>query len=134
MSRDRWRRQWVLIITLLRMVGHVLAKVDGASGPRMRKAIDTAFAALKQAKPPHWEFVEDERNCVLKQYGIGWSEHPLHLRVEAVHEGRKSDPVKLTVFVSKIDAGPFAGKQPLVVVEEVAEWWEKYLDGIDAAG
>src|SRR3954463_9903771 len=64
-----WRRQWVLSITLLRAIGHVLDKVDGASSAAARKAIDAWWSAVKATRPAiFWQFIDQERNSVLKTY------------------------------------------------------------------
>ncbi len=46
-----WRVQWVAAVALLRSVGHVLDKVDGASDQRVRSIVDTAWRELNDSKP-----------------------------------------------------------------------------------
>ena len=61
---------WLITITLLRAVGHVLAKADSGSSDA-GIAIDKQFAELKARKPEpviFWRFIEEERNNVLKVY------------------------------------------------------------------
>ena len=41
---------WVATVSLLRAVGHVLNKVDGASCPEMRAAVDEVWSEWKADK------------------------------------------------------------------------------------
>ena len=67
----RWRVGWVGALALLRAVGHVLRNVDGRT-PRAQAAINAAYDSWK-AKPEHLvfrEFIERERNNILKEYRL----------------------------------------------------------------
>ena len=58
-------------VSLLRAVGHVLNKVDGASCPEMRAAVDEVWSEWKADKTANaifFDFIEDERNSILKEY------------------------------------------------------------------
>ena len=69
-----WRTRWIGLVALLRSVGHVLDKIDGAQTREWRKAVDEAWEKLKRTKPEPrilWEFIEAERNNVLKAYDVG---------------------------------------------------------------
>lgn len=46
-----WRRRWIAAVTLLRAVGHVLAKVNARTSPQMEKAIQAEWELLKASKP-----------------------------------------------------------------------------------
>ena len=69
-----WRTRWTALVALLRAVGHVLYKVDGAQSPEWRRAVDVAWDRVRASKPEPeilWEFIEKERNNVLKAYQVG---------------------------------------------------------------
>src|SRR5450759_1169232 len=70
-SGSEWRRRWVTAVVLLRAVGHVLDKVDAESSPAMCRAIAEAWRGLPASKPEpriFWDFIDAERNNVLKEY------------------------------------------------------------------
>lgn len=69
-----WRLYWVAGIALLRTIGHVLAKVDANSSANHSRAIGDLWRKLKSDREAHsifWEFVEKERNNLLKTYSFG---------------------------------------------------------------
>jgi len=69
-----WRLYWVAGIALLRTIGHVLAKVDAKSSAQHSQAIDNLwrrFNADREGSWIFWEFIEKERNNLLKTYSFG---------------------------------------------------------------
>jgi len=65
---------WILIVTLLRTIGHVLEKVDKKKNPILRKIIDDKYQEWKADKDKnaiYWDFICEERNSILKEYEIG---------------------------------------------------------------
>ena len=66
----RWRVLWAGAVALLRAVGHVLKKVDGKD-PQIRRVVDQRFQNWKterKANAVFWDFIEKERNNILKEY------------------------------------------------------------------
>jgi hypothetical protein len=66
-----WRRCWILSVVLLRTIGHVLNKVDGAQSQAHRAAIDRWWEDLNSRKPEpaiFRAFIEEERKLILKEY------------------------------------------------------------------
>ena len=64
--QETLRRRWLTMVALLRAVGHVLDKVDGATSPALRTVINQRYAALKASRPDpaiFWHFIEEERNA-----------------------------------------------------------------------
>jgi hypothetical protein len=69
-----WRFYWVAGIALLRTVGHVLAKVDANSSAMRSQAIGALWRKFQSDREAHWifwEFIEKERNNLLKTYSSG---------------------------------------------------------------
>jgi len=69
-----WRLHWVSGLALLRTVGHVLAKVDARDSPAHGEAVNGLWSKLKadkQSAAIFWEFIEEERNNLLKTYTFG---------------------------------------------------------------
>lgn len=69
-----WRLHWVSGLALLRTVGHVLAKVDARVSPDHAETVNNMWAKLKadrQSSAIFWDFIEEERNNLLKTYSFG---------------------------------------------------------------
>lgn len=137
---SEWRRRWVLAIVLLRVVGHVLDKVDGYQSPRYRSAIDSWWTNMRQKKPEpiiFWCFIDEERNSVLKEYrsrtgqGVSIRVPTLHLDIKTGQQWSDPDPPLSPEYTYTITSGPFKGKDPRVVLREAIEWWVCQLDFID---
>jgi hypothetical protein len=73
-EHTEWRLFWVAGIALLRTIGHVLAKADAATSGDHKQVVDRAWAtwkATKSANAIFWDFIEKERNSLLKTYETG---------------------------------------------------------------
>ncbi len=69
-----WRLNWVAGVALLRTIGHVLAKVDAKESERHSEEIAAFWRELKSHPTENeifWEFIEKERNNLLKTYSFG---------------------------------------------------------------
>ena len=134
-----WRVRWVGVVALLRAVGHVLQRVDAPSNPRIKVAVDSEFTALKQSRPHpliFWEFIEGERNSVLKAYSF-----TIHLHAFA-HPGVASYDLRAghtggteptpTTYEYFLRSGPFAPRDPLDVCQEALAFWDAHLKRIEA--
>ncbi len=102
MPATLWRPRWAGLVALLRAVGHVLDKVDGARSPEARQVIDEAWMEPRGCKPEpkiFWEFIDAERNNVLKAYTLSVSVNitvrPTNWRSFAPHSTR---PTGLTIY------------------------------------
>jgi len=135
-----WRTRWIGLVALLRSVGHVLDKIDGAQTPQWRKAVDEAWEKVKATKPEPrilWGFIESERNNVLKAYEVGAR---LNVTVrpgpailsfsDSIAQHQKSDA---TLYESFIRAGSYGGQDALAVCREAVAFWETYLADVEAA-
>jgi hypothetical protein len=124
-----FRVLWVAGVTLARAVGHVLQKVDGEQSDATKKAVQAAYASWKADKPGNaifWEFIEQERNQVLKQYEMGFFSGP----VEVV---AGSDVATLDNHIfCPITDGAFAGEDCRDVLEQAIEWWRRQLAEIES--
>jgi hypothetical protein len=73
-EHSEWRLSWVAGIALLRTIGHVLAKADAATSLRHGTEIDRLWEDWKSDRTQSsifWDFVEKERNNLLKTYTFG---------------------------------------------------------------
>ncbi|MEO9899293.1 hypothetical protein [Nisaea sp.] len=69
-----WRLFWVAGVALLRTVGHVLAKVDTNASEEHAQAIASWWKQIRSNKENSWifwQFIEKERNNLLKTYTFG---------------------------------------------------------------
>ncbi len=142
---EDFRTSWVVVVTLLRAVGHVLIKVDAKSNSRIATAVNEEWDKFKATKPEPrilWEFIEQERNNVLKLYQIG-VDRGIRIKgpqirgeetiIEVDHAtsrgGRGFSPG--AKYFSYIRSGRFAGRSEREVAQEAVEFWEDFLDRID---
>lgn len=118
----QFRIRWVAAVALLRAVGHVLSKEDSRAGLAMAQAVDSEWDNLKTTKPEpriFWQFIEDERNNVLKAYQFRAGQSVI-IRIGGP-----------TTYTYEMTSGPFVGRDPRALVSEAIDWWELYLDKVD---
>lgn len=106
-----WREHWVFGVVMLRTIGHVLSKVDSLTSRKHKDAIDRRWGNWKLDRVNNWvfwDFIEDERNNILKAYkfGVDVDEHGLW------HSGLGRDGIQL--------------------MREAAYWWRQQLIDIEA--
>ncbi|HUN99508.1 MAG TPA: hypothetical protein VMU69_25150 [Bradyrhizobium sp.] len=140
---QRWRVHWAAAVALIRAVGHVLDKVDGRD-QAVKQVAATMYRNWKGTDPEHLifrEFIEKERNNLLKEYEINI--HPLDdvpVVVQAVlcpPDG--GEPHMIAVDVMEMGdnvyrpmmEGPWEGDDAREVLTEAIEWWEGQLNAVD---
>lgn len=140
-GRD-WRRKWILAVVLLRAVGHVLNKVDGARSPAYRTAIDKWWSGLNASKPApsiFWHFIEKERNSILKEYqtaagqGVTVQLTGIEIRINRQTGDQKVDQPNPPIYHYTFNSGPYKGRDQREVLSEAIAWWEQQLDFVDHA-
>ena len=128
---DKFRVLWVASMSLLRAVGHVLHKVDAESNSRLSDAVASAFSSWKNNRHAHaifWDFIEEERNNVLKQYELGFFGDPVDLNVDG-----QIYTLGENLFCPMVD-GPFAGEDCRDVFQAAIAWWDDQLADIEKLG
>lgn len=133
-----WRRHWIALLVLLRAVGHVLHKVDGARSAVLRREVNAWWKEINQSKtsyPLFWEFIELERNSFIKKYETA-ARQVVAIRVGAVNYDAKSnsqwsDPPQPAHYFRHMVSGQFAGRDPREVAHAAVGWWEQQLAAID---
>ena len=73
-EHPEWRTYWVAGVALLRTIGHVLDKVDTRTSTQHKVEITNIWNSWKTNKADNWvfwDFVEQERNNILKSYKFG---------------------------------------------------------------
>lgn len=132
-TRDEqtFRVLWVALIALLRAVGHVLQKVDGAEDEALGRVVASRWKVWLSEREKHrlfWNFIEAERNSVLKMYEIGVQ--PGDVRTAVIHsESARLFTLDECIFKPLLD-GPFAGEDGRDVAREAIDWWKEQLSMI----
>lgn len=132
----RFRLFWAASCALLRAVGHVLDKVDGEK-PEYREAIADAWRRWKADRTDHaifWDFIEVERNLILKEYEIRVDVADHTLVVEDPFSGETSVEKLGPEYYVPLTEGPFASWDCRELVREALDWWERQLSLIEADG
>lgn len=133
----QWRLYWILAVVLLRTVGHVLDKVDGKEDSRVKRIANELYCSW-QKDPTHSifrDFIDRERNSILKEYATGMSEGPVPLA--AVLRSDDGREVVEQFFIDEniyrpISAGTYEGEDGRTVLDDAIEWWESQLDEVDS--
>jgi hypothetical protein len=139
-----WRVRWAAAVALLRSVGHVLDNVDSKRSAAFSKVIKGKFADLKKTKPEpliFWEFIERERNNLLKEYRTAARQNVtirpgvarLFLGAGSPSPREPADEGLPPLYEHVMAEGSFNGQDPRDLVARAIEWWKKYLDEIDVA-
>ena len=130
-SAADWRVHWVAALALLRAVGHVLKNVDGEASDHARKTIDERWRSWKAFRHDHrifWEFIENERNYILKQYAFGAEQQE---NVLALSDGTVpvlSDGSILGLAPQLLmQTGSFEGADGPKLVAQAIDWWDEQL-------
>jgi hypothetical protein len=135
---ELWRLRWAGLVALLRAVGHVLDKIDGPSTPETRQVITSAWEKLRTGKPEpriFWDFIEAERNNVLKAYAFGPRINitvrpgPAWINLATGESG--GSPGGPTTFDYFMRSGAFEGQDPRQLCRDAIDFWRDYLDTID---
>ncbi len=120
---QRTRIAWIAALTLLRSVGHVLAKVDTRRAGWLKDAINTKHQAVKQDMFHNLifhEFIERERNVVIKEYKASIFDF-----VDDTDNGKKS---KIVVTNIQIGTDVYTPSEAIAVA---LRYWERYLDHVE---
>lgn len=116
------RMAWISCLTYLRAVGHVLDKVDGRRSKWLREAGTRKHDECKQDRFGNlifWEFIEAERNLLLKEYRSSiWEKR-------SAQPSGNGEPILLDILIGTEVFGPADA------VQASLEWWERYLDGVE---
>ncbi len=126
----QFRVLWVAAVALLRSVGHVLQKVDSTQSPLVAKAIDDTWERWKTDKEANaifFEFIEEERNNILKEYEFGFLSGPVEVLVTPNDEFFTLEDS----MYCPVSGGRFDGEDCRDVVAEGIAWWERELSAID---
>jgi hypothetical protein len=134
-NESDFRIHLVAAVALVRAVGHVLHKVDGASNPEIKLVVERTFKSWKVDRASNeifWSFIEEERNNILKQYTFNYLPESVGVLVvdSATDDLLYEDFLDDLLFKPLID-GPFSGEDIRDMLEQAIRWWEAQLTAID---
>ena len=128
---------WFSTLALLRVIGHVLHKIDVQSkSPNFKEAVQIRYEEWK-SNEVFSEFIKDERNTILKEYDSSLEEKYQSETHNVTHYGQQvtynGENVVHTVTISQLvkSKGPFAGESPVEVLEMALQWWQKELSELE---
>ena len=127
---EGFRVIWVAAVAINRAIGHVLAKIDSKDSPRMAAAIRSQYESWKadrQKSRIFFEFIESERNTLLKEYEAGYLSGPIEVIVLG---GTEVFELKENLFCP-LGEGPYAGEDCRDVLAEAIAWWDSQLSTIE---
>jgi hypothetical protein len=125
----RFRMALIAAVALVRTVGHVLKKVDGQQDPALMAIVDQRFSEWKRDRPSakvFWEFIDAERNSILKEYDLRFDFSPMVTTAEADHAWRLGSNI-----YCPISEGAYAGEDVRDVLREAVCWWKSELVEIE---
>ncbi|TXD96756.1 hypothetical protein ES754_06845 [Psychrobacter frigidicola] len=131
----KFRVLWVAAITLARAVGHMLDKVDSRQSASMKIVIEQKWKKLKENKNREenkifFNFIENGRNQILKEYEFGMLFSPTDLVVENVDSVFVASTMVSCIYIPFQD-GVYAGEDCRDILAEAIIWWKKYINEID---
>ncbi|WP_208934399.1 hypothetical protein [Paracidovorax avenae] len=129
---QRFRITWVAAMALCRSVGHVLDKVDSRTSPRLSVAIKRAWTSWHANREQHklfHDFIESERNAVLKEYEVGFMSGRAAF---VVIPGMTIATLPDELFCP-LAAGPYEGEDCRDVLAMAIDWWQVQLREIENA-
>jgi hypothetical protein len=131
----RGRIFYAAVLMLLRAVGPVLRKVDVSEHPELAPLVAASFGVWiedPEEYPLFAEFIEPERNAILKEYEFGVGAEQVVGICENLQTGeRREMPIATKIYAYK--DGPFVGEDVRDVARQAIEFWGANLISWKAA-
>lgn len=126
-----WWVLWAGAIALLRTVGHVLHKVD-TEDFKVSQAVDAAWSRWKCDRENNaifWEFIEKERNNILKNYEFSMLESA---ELSLVVPGQNMPFTIGENLFRPLMEGFGKGEDARDIYNEALQWWDTELTRIES--
>lgn len=130
---------WFASVAMLRAIGHVLKKVDSKTrGDAFNHALDTRYEHWKR-EPIFADFIERERNIILKVYESSLTEQEIIEESFLITESGDQlvtesgdELVVMTAITTLVKgSGAFSGEKPAYVLSKALAWWDKELSELE---
>ena len=126
------RLYFVLCVTLLRTVGHVLDKVASEESRELNTAISKWWRELKQNRNENaifFNFIEKERNLILKEYETNIREDDIHITYGI---GIEMNLFNLGGLYRPLADTSYSDEDIRDIISDCIRWWNKQLNVIGA--
>jgi hypothetical protein len=130
---------WFAALAMLRAIGHILQKVDAEErGTNFRKALVHHFKRWKQ-DPIFTDFIERERNNILKEYKSSLAERETTEEFFLLTESgdrlvtESGDALVGTTTITTLvkGHGVYSGTSPTDALARALLWWNKELSELE---
>lgn len=130
----QWRIKWIGALALIRMVGHVLHKVDSRN-PTVKKLSKELYVEWKDPQADHLifrEFIERQRNLALKEYRLGILETD-EVPLEVLNRDSNGEVFSISTDMYRpLEEGPFVGQDARDVYAMALSWWGEQLRRLES--
>ncbi|NQU42125.1 hypothetical protein HQ520_02485 [bacterium] len=124
-----FRIYWVAAISLCRSVGYVLDKVDSKNHPQIAEFQKSLWAKKKNDRIFH-EFIDSERNAILKEYVWNLENGTVDLIIERAEQESSLHILDDCMFCPIHDGG-YSGEDCRDVLCDALNWWDAFLAQIE---
>ena len=130
---------WFSALAMLRAIGHVLHKVDAENlGVNFRNALEERYKLWKQ-DPIFINFIERERNVILKEYESSLAEQTTSEVFFLLTESgdrlvtKSGDALLGTKSITTLmkEQGAYSGNSPIFALDKALAWWDKELTELE---
>lgn len=127
-----WRLYWITCVVLLRTIGHVAEKEDGRHDPKLYQASKVVFESWKSGDEHliFREFINKERNSILKEYATDQSEGPIPIVAQSIGlDGNIADfgyLMEENVY-RPMNGGYYDGEDGRTLIDDAIIWWTTQL-------
>lgn len=107
----------------------MLKKVDATQNPAMMETVSRRFEEWKcdrEKARVFWEFIDAERNSILKEYDFRFNFAPIVTTAQSDHAWRIGSNLYCPVA-----EGAYAGEDVRDVLREAVAWWKAELELIE---
>ncbi|MDH5530828.1 MAG: hypothetical protein OEY05_12395 [Paracoccaceae bacterium] len=122
-----WRFDFIVAITTLRVVGHVLHKVDCLMFPVIKPEVEARFLRWKRGQGDDvlfTDFIEESRNTLLKTYSFPSAD------TTAFDEDEFGCFIDEEMHPDVVQRGPFKGENVIGLLQHSHRWWQSELSDI----
>lgn len=132
-----WRLDWVLTVVLLRTVGDVVHKVEGAEDPRVQAVAAELYRSWSDGEENaiFRNFIKAERDSIVHEYCTAMSDGPIAI-VALPAALSDAPPADVSALLEEnlfrpMQYGPYGGEDGRDVIDQAISWWDIQLDEID---